>query len=124
MMGGDIFLSQAFAELVRHTLGKAPRVDEDQRGTVGVDKFDDAVVNLVPHFVGSDGAEWQAWDFDSEVEGALVADIDDDRMRARVLGISSGEEASHFFNRLLRSGKADAQGPPVRASRRSSDSER
>ena len=62
---------------MRDALGQAARVDEDQRGAVGGDVAGEAVVDLVPHLAGGDGAEFVARDFDGEIHLAAVADVDD-----------------------------------------------
>ena len=41
-----------------------------------------AIVNLVPHFMRRDGAQFAARHFDGDVHGALVADLHDHRIGA------------------------------------------
>src|SRR5208282_2817363 len=89
-------------------LRQSTSVYENQRGAMLFDKFDQAVVNLVPHFVGGDGAELTGRNFNREIELALVADIHNDRIRPSVARKSSaGEEMRHFFDRLLRGRKSN-----------------
>ncbi len=60
MMGSDVVFAEALSQMVRHALRQAARIDEDQRGAVLLDQLDEAVVNLVPHFVGGDRAKLAA----------------------------------------------------------------
>ena len=64
VMRGHLFFAHALAQLMGHALGHAARVDEDQRRAVLLDQLDEAVVNLVPHFVGGDRAERHGRNFD------------------------------------------------------------
>ena len=116
VMCGDIFLAKALAELMGNAFGQAPGVDEDERRAVRLDELDDALVNLVPHFVRGNRAEFRGGNFNSEVKLPFMADINDDGIGARILGItwilrirSAAEKMCHFFDWLLRRGKADTR---------------
>ena len=52
MMGRDVFVTQTFAKQVANTLSQAPRVNENKRRAMRVYQLHEALVNLVPHFVG------------------------------------------------------------------------
>jgi hypothetical protein len=62
---------------MRHALRQAARVDEDQRGAVRADQIGHAVVDLVPHLVGGDGAQLVARHFDRQFHIAAMAHVDD-----------------------------------------------
>src|SRR5581483_3394120 len=104
MMGGNGIFSQALDQVVGHALGQPPRVDEDERRTVCAYQFGDAVINFVPHLVGGNGAKGNSWHFNGNVEGALVADVDDSWRGPSI----AGKEVRDFFYRLLRGCKSDA----------------
>ena len=48
MMRQHGILAQPLGKRMRHALGQAPRVHEDQRGAIGADQLGDAVVDLAP----------------------------------------------------------------------------
>ncbi len=103
-MRGDVFLAEALGELEGESLGHAARIDEDESGAVLISELGDAVVDAVPDGVGGDGSEFDGWDFDGEVEGAVPAALNDfDVGVAR-----AAEEAGDEFNGILRGGEADA----------------
>ncbi len=106
VMGGNCFFSEAFGEMVRDAFGKPPRIDEDQRGTMLQDERGDAVVNFAPHLVGGDRAEFALGDFDRDVQAAAVTGIDDYGVRPAI----AGKKVRDGLDRLLRGGKADADG--------------
>ena len=58
----------------------------------------DALVDLVPHFVGSDGAELAGRHFDGEVEAAALCDLHDDGRGA----FAAGEKLADQLNGFLR----------------------
>jgi len=100
MMRQHGLFAEARLKLVRHALGKAPRVDEDQRGAVRADQIGHAIIDLRPHFVAGDGAEFVLGNFDGEFHIAAVAYVDD-------VG-AFAEESGHFFDGPHGSGEADA----------------
>jgi hypothetical protein len=69
-----------------------------------IHQLHDALVNLVPHLIGSHWAEFRGRNLDSKIESALVANVDDYRIWTSV----SSEKMRDFFNRLLRRRKPDA----------------
>ena len=95
---------QALGQMVRHALGKPPRIDEHQRGTMLQDERGDAVVNLTPHLVGGDRPQFALGHFDSDVHAPAVARIHDHRCRA----VTPGKKLRKHLDGLLRGGKADA----------------
>ena len=98
------FFAQPLGQMMRHALGKPPRIDEHQRGTVLQYEGRDAVVNLAPHFVGGHRAEFAGRHFDGDIHAAAMAGINDHGRRPVV----PGEELRDRIDRLLRGGKADA----------------
>ena len=79
----DALLAQPLAQVVRHALGHAPGVDEDQRGAVRADQDGQAVVDLGPLLVRGHRFEIGARELDGEVEIAAVPDVDDGTRAAR-----------------------------------------
>ena len=100
MVRQDGVFAQAFGQMVGHALGQAARIDEDERGAVGADELGRAVVDLVPHFVGGDGAEFVARHLHRQFHGATMAHVD----RVRALA----QKRRDIFQRLHRSGESDA----------------
>ena len=83
MVCGDRCFSRAVlagamrsARLMRDPFGQPPRVDEHQRGAVFSGKRDDSVVDLVPHFIAGDGAEFAGGSLHRKVQAC-----GDDRCR-------------------------------------------
>ena len=103
-MGCDIIRAEFFRQMVRNSLRQPPGIDENQRGTMLFNQFHEAGVNLFPHFVGGNGTELAGRDFDRQIESALVADVDNDRIRTAI----SSQEMSDLFNRLLCGRQANA----------------
>ena len=79
VMGGDLVFADALAKMMATRSASRARVDEHQRGAMLQREFGKAVVDLAPHFVGGDGTEFGARDFDGEIELAAMADVDDGR---------------------------------------------
>ena len=103
-MRGDSVLSQAFTEMMGHTLGETAGVYENESGAVLSGQCGNAVVNFVPHFVGRDGTELAARNFDGQIQFPPMADLHDDR-----IGVSSStEKLRNKFDGPLRGGKTDA----------------
>src|SRR4051812_6855008 len=80
MCGNGIF-AQPLGQVEGDTLGEFARVDEYQGRAVLQNEFRDAVVDLVPHLMRSNGPEWDSGDFNPEIKLALVSDVDDHRDR-------------------------------------------
>ena len=70
-MGGDVVRAEFLGQMVGDSLRESPRIYEHQRGAMLLDEFYEAVVDLVPHFVGRDGAELAGGNFDREIELAV-----------------------------------------------------
>ncbi len=100
----DGISSQAFAEMMRHALGQTPRVDKNKSGTMLRAERGDAIVDLVPHFVGRYRAKLAAGNLDSQVEFAPMADLHDKGERP----FRAGQEIRNKLDGLLRGGKTDA----------------
>ena len=111
---------------VRHALGQAPRVHEDERRPVRADQRGDPVVDLAPHLLAGDRAELVDRHLDARSSRAPVAGVDD----AAAAGATPGEEPRRPPRSAAGSptGRcaADAVRPPsrTRSSSRSSDSAR
>jgi len=109
VVGGDVRGAEPLRELVRHALGKPPRVDENQRGPVRLDQPDQASVGLLPHFGRHHRFERRPGHLDAKIDVAPVAVIHDGAS-----GIPrTDEEARDFLDRLLRRRKPDALQAPA-----------
>src|SRR5581483_1998820 len=97
MMRSDVFFAYSICKMVRYTLDQPSSVYEDESRAVLVQKLGDAVVNLIPHLIGCDRAEKRVGNFNSQVEFAFVANVDDDRIRPSI----SGEKLRHLLDWLL-----------------------
>src|SRR3954451_1920270 len=97
-MGSDGVFPKPLSQVERNALGQLPSIDEDERGAVLQDEFSDAVVDLVPHLVRSDGSERDSRDLDGEIELALVTDVYDHRVRTA----AAGKEMRDLLDGLLR----------------------
>src|SRR5215472_17494074 len=64
-----------------------------------------AVVDLVPHFVGSHWTKFTAGNFDGQVELAAMTDLHDHRIGP----VRAGQKLGHQLDWFLRGGKADAR---------------
>ncbi len=116
VMAGDRLLPQLLGEAVRHALGHAARVDEQERAAVRADELDQLLVDLGPLLVGADGRQRGLWDLDLQVELARVARVDDAAVGlARFIDAAGAhEEARDLLDRALRGREADAlQRPPA-----------
>ena len=110
VMCGDGIFPQAFPKMVRHALRQTARVDKNQRGAMLRGQPSEAIVDLVPHFVGGHGAKLAAGDFHSQIEFAPMADLHDVRRRL----LRAGEKIGHEFDRFLRRGETNARQPLAR----------
>src|SRR5262245_43612518 len=86
-------------------LHKPASVYEYQCRAVLIHELDDAVVNLVPHLVGSDWAKLGSRHFDREIQLSLVPDVDDHRTGPTV----AGKKMCHLLNGLLRCREPDSR---------------
>ena len=109
-MSANLIFTQPLGKMMRHPLNQPPGVDEDQCRTMLYRKLHDAGINLLPHFVGRDRTEKGRGYFDSEVKGALVTDVDDDRISTSI----TREKMRDIFNWFLGRRQADAKGWPIR----------
>src|ERR1039457_2367993 len=99
---------------MRDALGQPPCVNEEKRGSMRIHEFHDALVNLSPHLVRRNRTEFRRWDFDSEVELALVTNVDDHGIGPRILSIRvTREKMGDVLDRLLRRGKPNTYGRAV-----------
>jgi hypothetical protein len=110
VMGCDVVRPEFLRQMMRDSLRQSPGIYEDQRGAMLFDQLDQTVVDLVPHFVGGDGAELAGRNFDGKIELALVADVDDHRVGPS----AAGKEMRDLFNRLLRRRKSNTHWRTIR----------
>ncbi|HYX78481.1 MAG TPA: hypothetical protein VE727_03890, partial [Solirubrobacterales bacterium] len=75
-MSGHLVLAQALAELMGHTLGQLPGVDEDQGGAVVGDVSTDPVEDLVELVAGDGGLELVVGQLQRQIEAAAVSAVD------------------------------------------------
>src|SRR5580658_1921331 len=104
-MRGDGVLPQALAKMMRHALGEAARVDKNKRGPVLRGECGEPIVDLVPHFVGRDGAKLASWNFDGQIEFTAMTDLRDDGIGPS----GAAEEMGDEFDWLLRGGETNAR---------------
>src|SRR5579872_4403067 len=85
---------------MRQTLGQAARAHEDERRPMLADMLRETVVDLAPHLVARNRAEFVSRHFDRKLHLAPMTDIDD--------GSARTEEASNAFDRFDGRRQADA----------------
>jgi len=85
VMGGDRVFAQALGEFETDLFDELARVDEDQRRAMLIRQACELVEDLAPHRGAGDGAEFIGGDFESEVECAALAYLDDRRGSAHSL---------------------------------------
>ena len=111
VVGRDMFRAQPFAQMPRDAFGHAARVDENQRGPVLHRQFGHAVVDALPYLVGHDRFQRHGRQFQRQIAGPHVADVDHGAIVAGAVAMMSYEEFSHRRQRLLRGRQADAYRP-------------
>ncbi|MNF39885.1 hypothetical protein D3C84_208800 [compost metagenome] len=77
VVGGDRGAAEAFGQVAAGALGQAPGVDEHQGGAVLPRQFGQTVVDAVPDLVAHHRFQRHRRDFDGQVAGTAVADVDD-----------------------------------------------
>ncbi len=85
MVGPNLVFSQARAQLMRDTFDQTARIDEDQRGSLGVDLTDNSIIDLRPELVAGDGSECLFRQVYSQIEIALVTDIHDSTLGRSII---------------------------------------
>src|SRR5450759_2632514 len=105
-MRQHVIRSQPLTYVMRDAFSKTARIYEDQRGTVFQYDFRQPVVDLGPHLVAGDGAEFVLGNFDGELHVTSMADVDD------VSGIA--EKLRDLLDRIYRGRKPDALQPGPR----------
>jgi len=105
-----LVFSETFLELMGDALDQAPRVDEDDRGAVGVRVCHDAVVDVGVQLVRRDRTQLVAGDFDAEVECALMADVDDGAVGRAIENdpFAADQQTGDVLDGLLCGAQADA----------------
>jgi hypothetical protein len=76
-MGGHLVLAQPLAQLMGHSLGQLPGVDEDQGGSVAGDVARDTVDDLAPLIARDRGLELAVGQLQRQIEAAAVPAVDD-----------------------------------------------
>jgi hypothetical protein len=94
-MAGDRFLAELLGQTEGDPLGQPAGVDEHQRAAVGLDQSRQPVIHLAPMLVRANGGQLLHRQFQTQVEIAGVADVDDDGRRFRVQG--SGFRRAGFW---------------------------
>ena len=127
-MSADLVFAQSLAELVGHPLDETPSVDKYKSSPVGLHLGDDLLIDLGPHLMRGDGAEFLVGKLDPQIQFALVPHIDD--LAVRLAGgqnaVAANQESRHFLDGLLRGAQTDVRcnGRSVSASSRSRESAR
>ena len=112
-----VLRAEALAQVARHALGHAPRVDEDERGPVQHHQFGHAVVDALPHLVRHHRLQRHRRQFQRQVARAHVADIDHGaRATVDARARAPDQEAGHGGHGLLGGRQADPH-RPARAQR-------
>ena len=93
--------TQTLGQMMRDALGEAARIDEYQCRAMSEDQLRQPVVDLGPHLVAGDGAEFILRNFDGEVHFAPVSAVDD-------LNLFVGRE------QIARPLRSDARSPKAR----------
>src|SRR3984885_612540 len=112
MMRGDRLFTEQRGEMMRQAFGEAASVHENERRTVLLHQAGDALIDFVPHLIGSDGAEFAGRNFDGEVEASALLDFDDYGRGPS----AAGEKLSDQFDGLLR-GREPNSGERLRGER-------
>ncbi len=105
VVGADTLGPQALAEVMRHALGHAARVDEDQRRAVRAHERRESVVDLAPLLVGRHGLQVRGRHLDGQIEIAPVPDVDHRAGKAR-----AHEEARGLLDGVHGGRQTDALG--------------
>src|SRR5579862_10045884 len=101
--------SQALREVKRQSFSQAARIYKKQRRAVLLDEVGEAVVNFIPHFMRRHSRKFATRDFDSDVDGALMADLHDYRVGPG----TSCQEMGNQLDWFLRGGQTDPDRRPV-----------
>src|SRR5437762_9545546 len=109
-MRANVYFANAFGQIVRKPLDQPTRIYKDERGAMRFRKLDDAVVNLIPHFVAGNGAKQCGRNFYCEIELALVAHVHHHWIRP----VTPRQKVRHIFDRLLSGRQPDAHRRAVR----------
>src|SRR5215831_10007283 len=92
---------QTLGKMMRDAFGEPARVDEDQRRAMSENQFTKPIVDLAPHLIARDGAEFVLRHFDCNIQFAAMTAIDNADL------FVGCDKASDFFDRPHRGGKAD-----------------
>ena len=76
-MAADRLFAEEFAELMRQTFREPPCIHEDQRRAMGIDQFDNALIDFLPLLMHADRAQFAGRGLDPQIELSLMANIDD-----------------------------------------------
>src|ERR1700677_5039425 len=112
MMRGDRSFAEQRGEMMRQPLGEAAGVHKNERRAVLLHQAGDALIDFVPHLIGSNGAEFAGRNFDGEVEASALLDFEDYRRGP----FAAREKLSDEFDGLLR-GRESNSGERLRGER-------
>ena len=116
MVCGDGVVAEPFREQVRDALRHAPRVDEHERRAMRADVCRDGVEHLTQLLARRHRLELTGRQFDADVEGATMADVDDRAARASVGATAplprADQQPGDRLDRTLRRRQSDADRAP------------
>ena len=106
-----MLLAQPLRQVVRHPLGQASGVHEDQRRLMLADQLRHPVIRVAPLRRRADRFQVCRWHLDRQVQVALVAGIDDGAVRLAIgrYGLAPHQEARRVVERLDRRRQPDAR---------------
>ena len=108
-MCGDRAVPEPFRQMMRHALGVAAGVHEDEGRAVGSHELRQPVVDLLPDLLRGDGLELAAGRLHGEIDLAPRRHVDDHRIGPA----GARDEPADHFDRLLRRGEADPRNGPA-----------
>src|SRR5947199_9447375 len=104
-MRSDILTAETLTQMPRDSLRHPPRVHEHQSCLMLANKLSNAIVNLLPDFVGHHGFERRVGNFDCQVQLARMSRIDNRAawraVRFNIRG--ADQESRDLLDRFLRS---------------------
>ena len=97
-MRGDLVRAEQFAQMMRHALGHAARVDENQSGPVRLDQPCKPTIDFLPHLIRHYRFERRTRQLNRQIQFAAMADVDDFAIRnAGVVHCMSADKKSRYF---------------------------
>src|SRR5262245_52522687 len=113
MVGANLVVSEPVPEMTADPLSHAACIDEDQRSTMFQDEGFQPFVNLLPDFNRHHRLKRRLWNFNSQIQSAPMAAVNNAALRCAVAGHASTthQKASYFFDRPLCGRQTDALQP-------------